>query len=122
MRPWILLAGLNGALAIGFAAYGAHGVDAAVAPLMERASNSQLIHAVVLLAVDRLVGEGRRGAVLAGALIAAGIVMFSGSLYAKTLAGPLPVPLVTPAGGISLILGWIALMAAAIDRHGPPAV
>ena len=116
MRPWILLAGLNGAMAIGLAAYGAHGVDAAVAPLMERASLFQLIHAVALLSVDRLAGEGRRGAALAGLLMGAGIFMFSGSLYFKAILGPLPVPLVTPAGGIALILGWVMVAVAALDR------
>ncbi len=122
MRPWILLAGLNGAMAIGLAAYGAHGVDAAVAPLMERASLFQLIHAVALLSIDRLAGEGRRSARLGGVLIAVGIAMFSGSLYIKAMFGPLPLPLVTPAGGISLILGWIMIAGAAIGRGRRPAV
>lgn len=122
MRPWILLAAINGALALGFAAYGAHGVDAGVAPLVEKASQFQLIHAVVLLSVDRLAAEGRRRAAVAGGLILAGTVLFAGSLYFKAMIGPFPVPLVTPAGGIALILGWVMLAAAAFGRNTHPAI
>ena len=122
MRPWIVLAGLNGAMALGFAAYGAHGVDAGVAPLMEKASLFQLIHAAVLLSIDRLAGERRRIAGFGGVLIVAGVALFSGSLYFKAMIGPLPVPMVTPAGGIALILGWIVLAAAAFERDRPPTI
>jgi uncharacterized membrane protein YgdD (TMEM256/DUF423 family) len=114
MRPWILLAGVNGLLAIGFAAYGAHGVEPHAGALMDRASLFQLIHAAALLSIDRLVVERRRLATLAGMLFTAGIVLFSGSLYLKALTGPIAVPLATPAGGIALMLGWLALAASAL--------
>ncbi|MDO8605408.1 MAG: DUF423 domain-containing protein [Phaeospirillum sp.] len=122
MRPWIFLAGVNGTLALGFASYGAHGVHAGVAPLVEQGSLFQLIHAVVLLSVDRLAGEGRRRAAIGGALIALGVLLFSGSLYFKALIGPFPIPMVTPAGGVSLILGWIMLAAAAFGGNRPATI
>ncbi len=118
MRPWVALAGINGVMAIGFAAYGAHGVDPAMAPLIDRASQFQLVHAVVLLSIDRLAGDGRRLAAVAGGLFVAGIALFSGSLYLKALAGPLPVPLVTPGGGIALMLGWLVLAFSSFGRGG----
>lgn len=122
MRPWIALAGINGAMAIALAAYGAHGVDAAVAPLMERASLFQLIHAVALLSVDRLAGEGRKWAVAGGVSIVLGVALFSGSLYFKAIWGLLPIPMVTPAGGVSLILGWLLLGLASFGRSRPSAI
>ena len=122
MRPWIALAGINGAMALALAAYGAHGVDAAVAPLMERASLFQLVHAVALLSVDRLVGEGRKWATAGGLSLVLGVALFSGSLYFKALWGALPVPMVTPTGGISLILGWLLLGMASFDRARPTAI
>ena len=122
MRPWIALAGINGALALALAAYGAHGVDAAVAPLMERASLFQLIHSVALLSVDRLAGEGRKAAVAGGLSLVLGVALFSGSLYFKAIWGALPVPMVTPAGGVLLISGWLLLAFAGFDRARPPAI
>jgi len=109
-RPWVLISGLCGAMAVAFAAYTTHGIaDAHAQSLAERAWQFQLLHALALLAADRLAAEGRRSAVVAAALFTLGIVLFSGSLYWKALIGPLPLPLVTPAGGIALMLGWLTL-------------
>lgn len=119
MRPWIMVAGVNGALAIGLAAYGAHGVDAAAVPLMEKASQFQLIHAVALLVIDRL-AEPKAGLVnAAGGLFALGVALFSGSLYVKAMTGAIPLPMVTPTGGVLLLLGWLILAVSAFvsDRH-----
>lgn len=112
MRPWILLAGLNGMIAVGMGAYAAHGfaADPYAQSLAERASQFQLLHALALLAADRLAADGRRVAHGAAGLFLAGLVLFCGSLYLKAVTGgPLAVPLVTPAGGISLMAGWLLL-------------
>jgi uncharacterized membrane protein YgdD (TMEM256/DUF423 family) len=45
----------------------------------------------------------------AGALLLAGIVLFSGSLYALALGAPKWLGMVTPFGGLALVLGWLAL-------------
>ena len=50
----------------------------------------------------------------AGWLFVAGVLLFSGSLYALALGVPLG--LVTPLGGLALILGWVAFAVAAIRR------
>jgi uncharacterized membrane protein YgdD (TMEM256/DUF423 family) len=50
----------------------------------------------------------------AGALLLAGIVLFSGSLYALALGAPKGLGMLTPLGGISLILGWLSLVAAVL--------
>ena len=44
----------------------------------------------------------------AGVLLLAGIVLFSGSLYALALGAPKWLGLATPLGGVALILGWLA--------------
>lgn len=117
LRPWVLVAGLYGAMAVGFAAYAAHGLagDAYAQGLAERAWQMQLIHAAALLAASRLAAEdGSRAARIACWLFAVGVALFSGSLTLKMLSGPLPVPMVTPAGGIALLAGWLALAAAGL--------
>lgn len=112
MRPWVVLAGLCGVMAVGFGAYAAHGLagDPVAQGWAERASQYQLLHALALLAADRLAAEGRRLAHGAAALFAAGIVLFCGSLYVRAISGtPFPIPMVTPAGGMSFMAGWLVL-------------
>ena len=60
---------------------------------------------------------------VASLLLAAGIVLFSGSLYALALTGVRGLGAVTPFGGVAFIAGWLALAKAALDvndrRSGP---
>lgn len=121
MRAWVVLAGINGLLAVGLGAYAAHGLasDPYLQGLAERASHYQLVHALALLAADRLAADGRRLAHGAAVLFLAGLVLFSGSLYLRALSGgaPLPVPMVTPAGGMALMAGWLLLALSGVWRR-----
>ena len=95
-------------------AFGAHGLRQHVSPEMlgvwHTAAEYQMYHALTLLVISRM----ERGTAVAAAavwLFTAGIVLFSGSLYALVLTngdakwlGP-----VTPIGGVCFILGWSAL-------------
>lgn len=107
MRVWLALAGLNGAMAVGFAAWGSHGLDGDPARWVGLASQFQLVHAAALLGLARLCGEGRRLFRAAAVLMVAGIVLFSGSLYCKALGMPLPVLMITPLGGMSFLASWL---------------
>jgi uncharacterized membrane protein YgdD (TMEM256/DUF423 family) len=49
----------------------------------------------------------------AGLMLLAGIVLFSGSLYALALGAPRWPGAVTPLGGAALLLGWLAFAVAA---------
>jgi len=51
---------------------------------------------------------------LVGAAFTAGMVLFSGSLYALAMTGSAPVPYAAPVGGVSFMAGWVALIWAAI--------
>ncbi|MBC7952942.1 MAG: DUF423 domain-containing protein [Rhodospirillaceae bacterium] len=119
MRPWVLLAGLSGMTAVGMGAYAAHGLagDVFMQALAERASHYQLVHALALLAADRLIADGRRMAHGAAGLFVIGTMLFCGSLYYKAISGgPFPVPMVTPAGGITFMVGWLVLALASFGR------
>lgn len=50
----------------------------------------------------------------AGWLLIAGIMLFSGSLYALALGAPKWLGAIAPLGGSALILGWLALAVAAL--------
>ncbi|MBI3445807.1 MAG: DUF423 domain-containing protein [Magnetospirillum sp.] len=104
-------------MAIGFAAYGAHGLAPQAAALVERASQFQLLHAVALLALARMGGEGGRLLSSARILMVVGVVAFSGSLYLKALGLTLPLPMITPFGGITLLLSWLLLVIAGFSKE-----
>ena len=52
----------------------------------------------------------------AGIVMLAGIVVFSGSLYALPFSGLRMLGAITPIGGVALIGGWLCLAAAAARR------
>ena len=109
----VLLGGLSGAMAVSFAAMGAHGVDGQAADWLGRGSHFQLVHAAVLVALG--LGQGRgRWLKAASALFLLGSILFSGSLYAMALAS-LPVVFLVPVGGSCFILGWLALACSAFS-------
>ena len=117
-RGLLLLAALLGAAGALLGAFGAHGLrerlDAQALGVWETAVRYQLLHAVALLAI----ALSPHAAALrsAGWLFVAGIVLFSGSLYALALGGPRLLGPVTPLGGIALIAGWALIARFALTR------
>jgi uncharacterized membrane protein YgdD (TMEM256/DUF423 family) len=106
-----LLPGLAGASAVLLGAFGAHALrgvlDARGAGLWHTAVQYHFWHALALaLAVAAGDGRARRWAIDA---FAAGIVLFSGSLYALALGAPRWAGIITPVGGLAFVAGWIAL-------------
>ena len=106
-------------LAVVAGAFGAHGlagrIEARSLQTFETAVRYHLIHGLGLLAVGILVRQGVGApAGLAGALMSAGVVLFSGSLYWLALGGPRWLGPVTPLGGICLIAAWACLLAASL--------
>lgn len=119
-RVQILIAGINGALAVGLGAYGAHllpQLPADLASLWSTASLFHLIHAAALVGVASFASmrPDRTPFSIAFALLILGTLLFSGSLYLRALTG-LSLGTVTPIGGIALIAGWLAFAAAAFRR------
>jgi uncharacterized membrane protein YgdD (TMEM256/DUF423 family) len=51
---------------------------------------------------------------MAGWFFTAGIVLFSGSLYALALTGVTILGAITPLGGLALLAGWASLMVFAL--------
>ena len=69
-----------------------------------------LLHSVVLLALGLFSISSQRGVPLPAGLFSAGILLFSGSLYALALSGPSTLGPLTPLGGLCLIAGWLSLL------------
>ena len=71
-------------------------------------------HTLALLAVSALPTpwQGRATRIACVSWLA-GVVLFSGSLYALALTGVSTFGVITPIGGVALIAGWSALAVAA---------
>ena len=84
----------------------------------ETAVRYQMYHSFGLIAVSILAksfGENAQSR-MAGWCFVAGIVLFSGSLYALTLTEMKWFGVITPFGGVAFIAGWIVLAVAVRDR------
>jgi uncharacterized membrane protein YgdD (TMEM256/DUF423 family)/DNA-binding SARP family transcriptional activator len=77
-----------------------------------------LIHALAILVTALLAGRGasRRMAEWAGWLFFAGIVLFSGSLYALAVSGIRILGAITPLGGVCFLTAWALLGISAWQR------
>ena len=106
-------------LAVTLGAFGAHGLrgrlDSYAMGVYERAVFYQFIHAIGLLVVPilaRMNALRPTTGILVCALLLAGIVFFSGSLYLLALTGTRWLGAVTPIGGVCFIAAWLVLAAA----------
>lgn len=98
-------------VAVALGAFGAHALKASLqASGMLDAWNKavlyHLVHAVALLALA-LFGSGNRAAYL---FLAAGILLFSGSLYTMALTNVRWLGAITPLGGLCFLAGWAWLI------------
>ena len=121
MRKWLFIAGINGALAVLAGAFGAHALgDRPYATAFTTGAHYHLVHAVAMgIAALAARGAAKARAQWAARLFLAGIVLFSGSLYALTLTGVRIIGVVTPLGGLALIAGWVLLALAALKLEEP---
>jgi uncharacterized membrane protein YgdD (TMEM256/DUF423 family) len=108
---FIVLLALFGASGVVCGAFGAHALRGVVSDhaldVWRTGVDYHLWHALALgLAVAAGAGHWRTAAVW---LFGAGVVLFSGSLYALALGAPRLVGVVTPFGGLAFIAGWVAL-------------
>ena len=118
MRLWIVLGAVNAFLSVAAGAFGAHALKARLSPelltIFETGARYHMYHALGLIAVG-LVAQARPSPLLAGAgwAMVAGILLFSGSLYALALTGIRGLGAITPLGGLGFLAGWLLLAIAA---------
>jgi len=121
LMVWALVSGALLALtAVMAGAFGAHGlrnvVDARGLEVFEMAATYQMYHALGLVLVAALAGFGlsRKLLTVAAAFMLAGVVLFSGSLYALALVQAKGIGLITPIGGLCFMIGWSLVVVAAL--------
>lgn len=118
-KTFIGLGALNAFIAVAVGAFAAHGLKQSMSAehlqIMHTAADYQFYHALGLVLIGLLQQHlTTRTNALAGWLMLAGIVLFSGSLYALALSGITGLGLITPFGGLSFLLAWLILFIGSI--------
>lgn len=113
-RLFVLLGAVLGFFGVALGAFGAHGLEGRIPEgdlaIFETGVRYHLVHAVALVAAGWVAGRWPGGgAVVAGWAFLLGVLVFSGSLYLLVLTGARWLGAVTPVGGVSLLVGWVAL-------------
>ena len=123
---WTATGAIGLALAVILGAFGAHGLrarlDAYSMSVYERAVFYHFIHAMGLLVVSILPRLGVVSLTASSwvcALLLAGVVIFSGSLYLLAVTGIRGLGAITPIGGLSFIAAWVLLAIALLQQAKP---
>ncbi len=111
---WLCIGAALGGLGVAIGAAGAHAlegrIDSDALDTLETAVRFQMYHGIALAGLGVAAKVWRSGIVtLAAALMAAGTVIFCGSLYILALLDISVFGAVAPVGGLSLIAGWAVL-------------
>ncbi len=114
-RTFLLIGAVLGFLGVAVGAFGAHGLRGRLSPEMlavfETGVRYQMYHVFALLIVAAGIGQigNARLLVMAGWSFIAGILLFSGSLYALALTSTGILGAITPIGGLLFLIGWACL-------------
>lgn len=116
MHPlFLLLAGINGFLAVGLGAFASHGLRNSLSPdllaVFQTGVQYHMYHTLALFGLGILTLHFPSNTLLkiSGYLFLLGIVLFSGSLYVLALSGIRWLGAITPLGGVAFLAGWALL-------------
>jgi len=126
-NPFLLIAGISGALAVTLGALGAHSLKPYLSPeslfSYETAVRYHFYHTLALVFISLMMQNNPKKLLRwAGWLFTAGIVCFSGSVYllsTRAITGLENISFlgpVTPLGGVLFIAGWLMLAVAAVKK------
>jgi uncharacterized membrane protein YgdD (TMEM256/DUF423 family) len=121
MQFYLVVAGLSAMLSVMLGAFAAHGLKSRLTEAMlltfQTGVQYQFYHSLGLILIVILYRQQPNGLLAwSGAFMLAGIILFSGSLYALALSqirwfGP-----ITPLGGLCFIVAWIMFVVAVIKN------
>jgi uncharacterized membrane protein YgdD (TMEM256/DUF423 family) len=119
-KLFLAAGGLAALAAVALGAFGAHALKARVSAEMLAVWHTGVeyhaYHALGLLAVGLVAAQLPESMLLkwSGWLMLAGIVLFSGSLYALALSGERWLGAITPVGGTAFLAAWGLFVIAAL--------
>jgi uncharacterized membrane protein YgdD (TMEM256/DUF423 family) len=118
-RLFLIVASASGFLSVALGAFGAHGLknvlDEKYLAIFQTGVHYQFFHTFALALVAVLLMRGDSGLLRgSGYAFVAGILIFSGSLYALALSRVGVLGAITPLGGLSFLVGWALLFVFAL--------
>lgn len=121
MRSTTLAAGLLGFSGVALGAFGAHWlkpalIERGMVDVWDKAVFYHLVHAVAVWGALRSAGPVAPRVNATAWCWTAGVVLFSGSLYALALGGPRWLGPITPLGGVALLAGWGVVVYGALRK------
>jgi uncharacterized membrane protein YgdD (TMEM256/DUF423 family) len=120
MKIFVLLGAINGFLSVALGAFGAHVLEGKIPDkyieTWQTAVQYQMFHTLGLFIVALLAAKWPHisSIPIAGWLMFAGIVLFSGSLYVLSVTQIKVLGAITPFGGVAFLIGWLLIGYAAI--------
>ncbi|MDB9517731.1 DUF423 domain-containing protein [Roseofilum reptotaenium CS-1145] len=112
-QVFLTLGSLFAAIAVAAGAFASHALKDQLSDrsleIFETATKYQMYHALGIILVALLLNSmhvGNTWMVTAGWAFVAGILLFSGSLYALSVTGIKILGAITPFGGVAFLIGW----------------
>jgi uncharacterized membrane protein YgdD (TMEM256/DUF423 family) len=126
IKGFVVIGALLAALAVAAGAFGAHALSSRLPPerllTWETAARYHMYHALALVLLGAVSARWPSPLLAtAGWLFVAGVIVFSGTVYALALGAPRWLGAVTPLGGVALIAGWLVMVAAIVRSSGTAA-
>ena len=113
VQAFLTIAAIFAGLAVGAGAFASHALRERLSDrameIFETGARYQMYHALALFLVAVLLSRSEipsPSLVTAGYAFIAGILIFSGSLYALSLSGIKILGAITPLGGLAFLIGW----------------
>ena len=123
-RIFLAIAAALGGIAVILGAFASHALKDRLSEraleIWETGTKYQMYHALALILVALLlsrIADSSTPLIIAGYSFIAGIILFSGSLYALSLSGIKILGAITPLGGVAFITGWACLAFAALNME-----
>jgi len=120
-KIWIAVAGLIGFSGVALGAFGSHRLgDQLSADMMnvyKTGVQYHLIHAIVILVIAFY---GKKKFYKSALMFVIGIMLFSFSLYIYTQSGNTAFAMITPIGGVFLLLGWALIIIEGLKMKSNP--
>src|SRR4030095_8018452 len=122
-RTFLLIGAILGFLGVALGAFGAHGLKNRLSPevleVFDTGVRYHMYHTFAVLIVAAAIGHigNARLLAMAGWFFFAGILLFSGSLYALAITSVGILGAITPIGGLLFLIGWACLAVFALARE-----
>jgi uncharacterized membrane protein YgdD (TMEM256/DUF423 family) len=118
-KIWIAAAGFIGFCGVALGAFGAHRLgDQLSEEMMSVYKTGVLYHLIHAIAILAIAFYGNKKFYKSALMFVIGIILFSFSLYIYTQSGISTFAMITPIGGVFLLIGWAMIIFEGLKMKG----